>query len=56
VMQNSIGINAQNAALGNGSYGVEIAGSKNKIGGDSAMAGNSIASNKTSGVLVSSTS
>jgi hypothetical protein len=56
VMQNSIGINAQNAALGNGSYGVEIAGSKNKIGGDSAMAGNSIAYNKTSGVLVSSTS
>jgi titin len=53
VLGNAIGRSALAAALGNGSYGVRIAGNKNSIGGSVAGAGNSIAFNKTGGVVVS---
>ncbi len=53
VQGNSIGLDVTGAALGNGGYGVNIAGNKNSIGGSDAGAGNSIASNKKGGVLLS---
>ena len=52
VQGNSIGINYSSAALGNGANGVEIDGRNNSIGGSVSGAGNTIAYNSSSGVLV----
>src|SRR5579884_566823 len=54
LLGNSIGINAANAALGNGGNGLNILSSSNTIGGTASAARNIISANANDGILLAS--